>query len=166
MEHRIKTKLIMRNDTPYAWDANNPILDRGEVGCAIDESSGVVIYKVGDGVHHWRDLTLLPGGKEQSYSSNTLSKGANTLQEAMEAIAHTASRVGVSMAEAVAALQNIYAIGEIQPITENEKKQNQEYREAIMLQKPKAETKNPYLTDFEIPHYDFEDMNIKDLIDF
>ena len=84
----------------------------------------------------------------------------------MEAIARTAALVGVSMKDAVAAFQNIYAIGEIQPITENEKKQSQEYREAIMLQKPKAETKNPYLTDFEIPHYDFEDMNIKDLIDF
>ena len=96
-----------------------------------------------------------------AYQLNT-----NTMQEAMEAIARTAALVGVSMKDAVAAFQNIYAIGEIQPITENEKKQSQEYREAIMLQKPKAETKNPYLTDFEIPHYDFEDMNIKDLIDF
>jgi hypothetical protein len=51
-------------------------------------------------------------------------------------------------------------------ITENEKKQSQEYHEVIAPQKTKAETPNPYLADFEIPHYDFEDMNIKDLIDF
>ena len=72
------------------------------------------------------------------------------------------------MAEAVAAFQNIYAIGDNAKklITENEKKQNQEYRDAIAPQKTKAETKNPYLKDFEIPHYDFEDMDIKDLIDF
>lgn len=97
-----------------------------------------------------------------AYQSNY----ANAMQKAADAIRRAASNVGVSMAEAVAALQNIYAIGEIQLITENEKEQSQEYCEAITPQKTKAETKNPYLKDFEIPHYDFEDMDIKDLIDF
>ena len=166
MTYKLNTKIIMRNDTPQAWNTNNPILGRGEVGCAIDESSGIVTFKVGDGVHHWRDLTLTPGEKEQSYSLNTYSNYVNAIQKAADNIGRVASNVGVSMAEAVAAFQNIYAIGEIKPITENEKKQNQEYRDAIAPQKTKAETKNPYLKDFEIPHYDFEDMDIKDLIDF
>lgn len=30
----------------------------------------------------------------------------------------------------------------------------------------KQEKKNPYLDDFEIPHYEFEDIDIKNLIDF
>lgn len=191
--HEIKTKLIMRNDTPQAWNSHNPILNKCEVGCAIDEATGVVTFKVGDGVHHWRDLEMRPGAKESyAYTDNTQryshaegiqsmasghyahavgrSNYANTMQEAMETIAKTASMVGVSMQEAAAAFQNLYTIGgnakPIQLITEMEKKENQEYRETITPQKEKTETKNPYLEGFDIPHYDFEDMDIKDLIDF
>lgn len=204
--HEIKTKLIMRNDTPQAWNNHNPILSKGEVGCAIDEATSVVTFKVGDGIHHWRDLEMRPGTREYSTTYATAkgystlenipiqtsgyshaegkqsmatghyahavgrSNYANTMQEAIETMAKTASMAGVSMQEAATAFQNLYAIGgnakPIQLITENEKKQNQEYREAIAPQKTKAETKNPYLEGFDIPHYDFEDMNIKDLIDF
>jgi hypothetical protein len=152
-----------------------------------------VTFKVGDGIHPWRDLEMRPGTKESySHTDNTQrsshaegrqsmatghyahavghSNYANTMQEAMETIARTASMAGVSMQEAAAAFQNLYAIGgnakPIQLITESEKKQSQEYREAIAPQQTKAETKNPYLEGFDIPHYDFEDMDIKDLIDF
>lgn len=101
-----------------------------------------------------------------AYQSNY----ASAMQEAMEAIARAASTAGVSMKEAAAALQSLSIISDnanlARLITENGKKQSQEYREVIAPQKTKAETKNPYLADFEIPHYDFEDMNIKDLIDF
>ena len=101
-----------------------------------------------------------------AYQSNY----ASAMQEVMETIARTASLAGVSMQEAAAALQSLSAIGVnanlARSIIEIGKEQSQEYREVIAHQKTKAETKNPYLADFEIPHYDFEDMNIKDLIDF
>lgn len=203
----INSKIIMRNDTPQAWNNRNPILSKGEVGCAIDEATGIVTFKVGDGIHHWRDLEIRPGTKEHSITYATAkgcnttldnmpiqtsgyshaegkqsmttghyahavgrSNYANTMQEAIETMAKTASMAGISIQEAATAFQNLYAIGgnakPIRLITEGEKKQNQEYHEAIAPQKTKAETKNPYLEGFDIPHYDFEDMDIKDLIDF
>lgn len=212
----LKATLIMRNDTPQNWNTHNPILNKGEVGCAIDEATGIVTFKVGDGVHHWRDLEMRPGKCESSttystakgdyctldniptksfnyghaegaysyaegvYShaegySNTASSMQSSfdeMQEAMRKIQRVASAAGVSMTEAVAALGNIYKScqGNAESIntinTLEQKTQEPLVKMAQALKEEKQLPKNPYLEDFEIPHYDFEDMEIKDLIDF
>lgn len=76
--HNLNAKLIMRNDTPQAWRTADPILGKGEVGCAIDSDTGVVTIKVGDGVHHWCDLEMRLGTKEHSTTYAT-AKGYSTL---------------------------------------------------------------------------------------
>ena len=71
MAYNLNAKIIMRNDTPQAWNSANPILQKGEVGCAIDEANGIVTFKVGDGIHHWRDLEMRPGKRESSTTYST-----------------------------------------------------------------------------------------------
>ena len=207
----------MRNDTPQNWKNNNPILSRGEVGCAIDEATGIVTFKVGDGVHHWRDLEMRPGTREypttyatakgynilddipikpsgysyaegyESYASgscshaegysnriSSLQSSVDEMQNAMKKIQQAASTAGVSMGEAISALKNIYTVPEnekpIKGAFEGESCSAQQalvkLAQAMKEFKEQEEKKNPYLEDFEIPHYDFEDMKIKDLIDF
>lgn len=76
------------------------------------------------------------------------------------------------MTEAIAALKNIYQStqGNVECInvinTMNKKTQEPLVKMAQALKEEKQLPKNLYLEDFEIPHYDFEDMEIKDLIDF
>lgn len=201
MAYNLNAKIIMKNDTPQAWNKNNPILSKGEVGCAIDETTGVVTFKVGDGVHHWRDLEMRPGTREypttyataKGYSTldnipikasgyshaegfqtkaTTMQSSLDEMQEAMKRIQQAASTAGVSMTEAVAALRNIYKScqGNTESIntinTLEQKTQEPLVKMAQALKEEKQLSKNPYLEDFEIPHYDFEDTEIKDLIDF
>lgn len=65
----------MRNDTLDNWRSSNPILMAGEWGIAIDSRTGKSIVKVGDGVHHWNDLSLEPGKKEANTHSHSFAKG-------------------------------------------------------------------------------------------
>lgn len=213
----LKAKLLMHNDTPQNWNIHNPILSKGEVGCAIDEATGIVTFKVGDGVHHWRDLEMRPGTRESSttYSTakgdyatlanmptkpcgyshaeghsslasgycshaeghqtkvSTMQSSVNEMQEAMKRIQQAASMAGVSMAEAVSALKNIYTVpGNEKPVKATFEGAPISAQEALvkmaetMREAKEREKKNPYLEDFEIPHYDFEDMDIEHLIDF
>lgn len=167
----INTKLIMRNDTPEAWRTADPILSKGEVGCAIDSDKGVVTVKIGDGVHHWNQLELRLGTKEKS-----LEYLGKSTSEAFKAIADAASKAGISMSEAISALHSIYAFGgnasiDIVQSMQNDTKLQQKqaenlYKMARSAIEEKQEKKNPYLEDFAIPHYEFEDMDIKNLIDF
>ena len=217
MAYNLNAKIIMRNDTPQAWNSANPILQKGEVGCAIDEANGIVTFKVGDGIHHWRDLEMRPGKREssttystakgdyatlanmpskpsgcsyvegaQSYATGHYShvEGTSTsrrtnlenhmaeMTEAMKKLQYAASTAGVSMTEAIAALGNIYKScqGNAESInvinTLEQKTQEPLVKMAQALKEEKQLSKNPYLGDFEIPHYDFEDIDIKDLIDF
>lgn len=73
----LNTRIIMRNDSPENWANNNPVLAKGEIGIAIDQKTGHSTMKVGDGVHHWNDLTLDLGevALEQSYVSAYGSRG-------------------------------------------------------------------------------------------
>ena len=64
--YNINTKIVMRHDTPQAWNDNNPVLLRGEIGCAIDSKTGISTIKVGDGIHRWRDLEMRLGERESS----------------------------------------------------------------------------------------------------
>ena len=171
--YNLNTKLIMRNDTVEAWHTANPILSKGEVGCAIDSDKGIVTVKIGDGVHHWNELELKLGTKEKS-----LEYLGKSTSEALKAIADAASKTGMSMSEAISALHSIYAFGgnassidtaleSMQNGTKLQQKQAENlYKMARSAIKENQEKKNPYLEDFKIPHYEFEDMDIKNLIDF
>ena len=183
----LNTKIVMRHDTPQAWNDNNPILLCGEIGCAIDPKTGISTIKIGDGIHHWRDLEMRLGERESSttyasgYYSHTeghqnktsaMQNSFNEMQEAMKKLQHAASAAGVSMTEAATALGNIYKScqGNAESInainTLEQKTQEPLVKMAQALKEEKRLPKNPYLEDFEIPHYDFEDMDIKNLIDF
>lgn len=104
--------------------------------------------------------------------NNYIQSQIGGLQEAMKKLQYAASTAGVSMTEAVAALENIYKScqGNAESIntinTLEQKTQEPLIKMAQALKEEKQLSKNPYLEDFEIPHYDFEDTNIKDLIDF
>ena len=170
--YNLNTKLIMRNDTPEAWRTTDPILSKGEVGCAINSDKGIVSIKIGDGKHSWNELELRLGTKEKS-----LEYLGKSTSEAFKAIADAASKAGVSMSEAISALHSIYAFDgnasidtALQSMQNNTKLQQKQaehlYKMARSAIEEKQEKQNPYLEDFAIPHYEFEDMDIKNLIDF
>ena len=68
--YTLNTKIIMRNDTPAAWRQSNPVLAKGEVGCAIDSDHGIVTIKVGDGVYKWQDLEMRLGEKRGHFTNS------------------------------------------------------------------------------------------------
>lgn len=156
--YKLNAKLIMRNDTEQAWCINNPILSKGEIGCSIDSDKGIVTVKIGDGVHPWNELELRVGIKEKN-----LEHLERSTSEAFKAIANAASKAGVSMSEAASAFHSIYTCG-----LDNAKiiQELQSIETLKTMAQEKQENKNLYLKDLEIPHYEFEDMDIKNLIDF
>ena len=48
-------QMLQRRDTAANWASTNPILGDGEIGVAQD----TFVVKIGDGVHHWNDLTFV-----------------------------------------------------------------------------------------------------------
>lgn len=89
------------------------------------------------------------------------------LSEALKDIAKAASIAGVSMQEAVNALKNIYTVpGNEKPVKVAFEGAPISTQEAliemaeVMREAKEREEINPYLADFDIPHYDFEDMKI------
>ena len=87
------------------------------------------------------------------------------VSEALRDISKAASIAGVSMQEALAALENFYKLGgnadkPIKLITEKLAKEQKSAETIYTMAKAKVEETNPYLADFDIPHYDFEDMKI------
>ena len=52
----LRTKIVLRNDTPENWSSANPALLKGELGVEVS-ATGDVKLKVGkDGVTTWNDL--------------------------------------------------------------------------------------------------------------
>ena len=52
----LRTKIVLRNDTPENWSSVNPALLKGELGVEVS-ATGDVKLKVGkDGVATWNDL--------------------------------------------------------------------------------------------------------------
>ena len=105
--------------------------------------------------------------------ASAMQNSVNEMQEAMKRVQQVASAAGVSMTEAVSALKNIYTVpGNEKPVKvafEGAPISTQEALVKIaeaMREAKEREKKNPYLEDFEIPHYDFEDVDIEHLIDF
>ena len=104
---------------------------------------------------------------------STMQSSVDEMQEAMKRIQQAASMAGVSMAEAISALKNIYTIpGNEKPVKVAFEGAPISAQEALvkmaeaMREAKEQEKKNHYLEDFEIPHYDFEDMDIEHFIDF
>lgn len=53
MAKELKTRIVLRNDSTANWTAQNPVLMKGEIGFDMD----LLIFKVGDGVKKWSELT-------------------------------------------------------------------------------------------------------------
>lgn len=53
MAKELKTRIILRNDSTANWTAQDPVLMKGEIGFDMD----LLIFKVGDGVKKWSELT-------------------------------------------------------------------------------------------------------------
>jgi hypothetical protein len=155
----------MRNDTLENWRKHNPVLMKGEVGCAIDDARGVVIYKVGDGVHKWTELSLVPGEAERT---SIMEAAQINMVETLEKIATTAEKVGISTQEMISALSEISKNirEDLDPVTVGSALKIISERMKYHQEKTTKSNLNPYLEDFEIPHYDFEDVDMKNLIDF
>lgn len=93
----------------------------------------------------------------------------SSLQESMQKIQQAAVAAGISVSEAVKVLNKAYkacqgnadSINTINTLDLSIQKPIEKMAQAMQEEK-----KNPYLGDFEIPHYDFEDMDIKNIIDF
>lgn len=58
MSKTLNTKILLRNDTIARWESNNPTLSKGEIGIAIDNTSGITLknFKIGDGITSWNNL--------------------------------------------------------------------------------------------------------------
>lgn len=123
-------------------------------------------YSKADGYYsHTEDLsnTLSSSDYKQYQSAHKFDE----LSEALRDIAKAASTAGVSMKEALSALESFYKLGgnadkPIKLITEKlaEKQKSAETLYTMAQAKIKENSVNPYLADFDIPHYDFEDMKI------
>ena len=103
-EYTLNTTLVTRNDTLENQRTANLILHKGEWGIAIDSNTGKSIIKVGDGVHHWKDLSVELGQKECSNSLNEMSNSFKQLQR----VAQTS---GISLVEAASAIRNLASMG-------------------------------------------------------
>lgn len=53
MAKELKTRIVLRNDSMANWTAQDPVLMKGEIGFDMD----LLIFKVGDGVKKWSELT-------------------------------------------------------------------------------------------------------------
>lgn len=103
----INTRIRLRSGSPEEWSTNNPILLEGEMGCAIDKNTGITTIKVGDGIHHWRDLGMELGIKEE-----ILKQATSNMTEALQKIQHIATSCGISIQEAMSAFAQLSKIAE------------------------------------------------------
>ena len=68
----LKARILLKTDTSEAWRINNPILLDGESGYESDTN----LIKVGDGVHHWKDLKYANAGATAVASTANYAKNA------------------------------------------------------------------------------------------
>ena len=54
----LKARIMTKTDSAEAWRVNNPILLDGESGYESDTG----LQKIGDGIHHWLELTYTNAG--------------------------------------------------------------------------------------------------------
>ena len=87
------------------------------------------------------------------------------ITEALKTIQHAASIAGVSMKDACAAFESFYKLGgnadkPIKLITEKLAEEQKSAETLYTMARAKVEETNPYLADFDIPQYSFEDIKI------
>lgn len=70
----LKARILLKTDTSEAWRINNPILLDGESGYESDTN----LIKVGDGVHHWKDLKYTNAGATAVASTANYAKGGES----------------------------------------------------------------------------------------
>lgn len=51
--NELKTRIVLRNDSTANWTEKDPVLMKGEIGFDMD----LLIFKVGDGVKKWSEIT-------------------------------------------------------------------------------------------------------------
>ncbi len=60
-------RYTMRTDTAKNWEMLNPVLLSGEMGISICED-GTKVFKIGDGVHAWKELAVWTTPENKNYS--------------------------------------------------------------------------------------------------
>ena len=109
---------------------------------------------------HAEGAKSFAAGYQNKNKEQALSYHTQQMSDALSHMAKVASMCGISLTEAMSILQQIYSVGGgISTMVE--------YAQEIEKTRvPAQEKKNPYLQDFEIPHYDFEDIDLNNFIDF
>ena len=75
MAKELKTRIVLRNDSTANWTAQDPVLMKGEIGFDMD----LLIFKVGDGVKKWSELTKQFNSYEDTIAEvKTLLAGLHT----------------------------------------------------------------------------------------
>lgn len=64
-KRHVKAIIQFRRGTEAEWIEKNPLLREGEPALSTD----IDMIKVGDGTHHWLDLSYLSGGEAADYLS-------------------------------------------------------------------------------------------------
>lgn len=62
MDSTFKGRILHKSDTEENWNANNPVLLKGEIGFITDKAGLTQAAKVGDGVTAYSDLNFLSTG--------------------------------------------------------------------------------------------------------
>ena len=71
----LKARVMSKTDSSEAWRVNNPILLDGESGYESDTG----LQKIGDGIHHWLELTYTNSGSAAIASTATYAQDSGSL---------------------------------------------------------------------------------------
>ena len=71
----LKARIMTKTDPAEAWRVNNPILLDGESGYESDTG----LQKIGDGIHHWLELTYTNAGSSAVASTAIHAQDSDSL---------------------------------------------------------------------------------------
>lgn len=71
----LKARIMLKTDPAEAWRVNNPILLDGE--CGYESDTG--LQKIGDGIHHWLELTYTNSGSAAIASTAIYAQDSGSL---------------------------------------------------------------------------------------
>lgn len=102
MAQELKTRIILRNDSTANWTAQDPVLMKGEIGFDMD----LLIFKVGDGVKKWSELTKQFKSYEDTIAEvRTLLSGLHTTDTYQTEVTLGADKLAALGAAAPAAVK-------------------------------------------------------------
>lgn len=102
MAQELKTRIILRNDSTANWTAQDPVLMKGEIGFDMD----LLIFKVGDGVKKWSELTKQFKSYEDTIAEvKTLLSGLHTTDTYQTEVALGADKLAALGTAAPAAVK-------------------------------------------------------------